>query len=266
MDYETILTDIEDSVLVISMNRPERLNAWTYQMGDELQDAIVAANEDNDIEAIVLTGAGRGFCAGADIQDLFKTQADSGEVSGSATGNPRDWVGLIRRSKPCVAAINGAAIGVGLTQVLPMDYLVAAVDAKLSVRFIKTGLVPELASSQFLITRMGLGAASELMLSGKTISGEEAAAVRLVDRAVEPAALLSTAKSIAKSMGENPQSALRMVKELITQNMTETNLSEVQKREGLALAECYQSAEHKEAINAFLEKRTPDFKQARNSQ
>lgn len=265
MTYQTILTDVKDGILTITMNRPERLNAWTYQMGNEMQDALAKANDDNEVEAIVFTGAGRGFCAGADIGDLFKTQADSGKVGGSATGQPRDWVGLVRRSKPCVAAINGAAIGVGLTQVLPMDYIVAANDAKLSVRFIKMGLVPELASSHYLVARMGFGAASELMLSGKTIIGSEAANIRLVDRAVDIADLMPTARAIAKSMGENPQGALRMVKELISQNMAETDLVAAQKREGAALLECYKSPEHKEAINAFLEKRAPDFKAARNS-
>jgi enoyl-CoA hydratase/carnithine racemase len=263
MSYETILTSLEDGILTITMNRPEKLNAWTYQMGDELQDAVKNANERDDVEAIVLTGAGRGFCAGADIKDVFKEQADSGEAGGSATGAPRDWVNLIRNSKPCVAAINGAAIGVGLTQVLPMDYLVASEDAKLSARFIKMGVVPELASSKFLVARMGFGNAGELMLSGKTVSGREAETIKLVDKAVPPADLLNTARSIAKSMGENPQAALRMVKQLITENMSEPNLLDVQKREGAALAVCYKSAEHKEAITAFLEKRDPDFHAAR---
>ena len=263
MNYETILTSIEDGILTITMNRPERLNAWTYKMGDELQHAVNNANENDNVEAIILTGAGRGFCAGADVQDLFKEQADSGEAGGSATGDPRDWVNLVRNSKPCVAAINGAAIGVGLTQAIPMDYLVAAEDAKLSARFIKMGVVPELASSKFLIARMGFGNASELMLSGKTINGTEAAAVKLVDKAVPADELITTARGIAKSMGENPQGALRMVKQLITENMSEPDILKVQKREGAALAICYDSPEHHEAISAFLEKREPDFRSAR---
>ncbi len=263
MAYETILTAVQDGILTITMNRPDRLNAWTYQMGNELQDAIEQANADDEIEAIVLTGAGRGFCAGADIKDLFKAQADSGEVGGSATGEPRDWVGLIRRSKPCIAAVNGAAIGVGLTQILPMDYIIASSDAKLSLRFVKMGLVPELASSHFVVARTGFGAANDLMLSGKTISAEEAQALRLIDRVTSPEALLDEAFAVARSYGENPMAALIKVKELMTQNMMETDLLEVQKREGRALAECYQSAEHKEAISAFIDKREPDFKKAR---
>jgi len=265
LSYETILTSINDGILTITMNRPERLNAWTYQMGDDLDDAITSANDNDDVEAIILTGAGRGFCAGADIEDLFKEQADSGKSGTSAERKPRDWVGLIRTSKPCITAINGAAIGVGLTQVLPMDFLVASENAKLSARFIKMGVVPELASSKFLVARMGFGHASELMLSGKTINGTEAAQIKLIDKAVPADMLMTTAREVAKSMGENPQGALLTVKQLITENMSETDLREVQKRELAALEVCYKSPEHHEAINAFIEKRDPDFRSARKT-
>lgn len=264
MAYETILTEVDNGVMTITMNRPDRLNAWTYQMGDELQDAVTNANNIDEVGAIILTGAGRGFCAGADVKDLFKAQADSGQVGGSATGEPRDWVKLIRESKPCIAAVNGAAIGLGVTQILPMDYIVASTEAKFSLRFVKMGLVPELASSHFVAARCGFGAASDLMLTGKTITAEDALAVRLIDKVTSPDELLPAAREIAQSMGENPVSALREVKKLISANLAETDLTEVQRREGRALAECYKSPEHHEAINAFLEKRQPDFKKARS--
>ncbi|MDA1074662.1 MAG: enoyl-CoA hydratase-related protein [Proteobacteria bacterium] len=262
--FETILTDRQDGILTITLNRPERLNAWTYQMGAEMAEAVEAANNDDEINAIVVTGAGRGFCAGADIEAVFKAQAD-GATTATGRNDPRDWVGLVRRSKPMVAAINGAAVGIGLTQVLPMDYLIAANDAKLSVRFVKMGLVPELASSHFLTHRLGFGQASELMLTGKTITGDQALEIGLVDKVTSAGDLLAEARSVASAMGENPQSALRMIKQLLTQNISETDLSEVQKREGDALKECYASPEHKEAISAFLEKRAPDFKGARKN-
>ena len=128
MSYETIVTEHIDNILLITLNRPERLNAWTYQMGGELRTAIEAGNADDDVTAMVLTGAGRGFCAGADIEAVFKAQND-GEDS-PREGGAGDWVTLVRESKPMVAAINGPAVGVGLTQVLPMDYLVAAQGAE----------------------------------------------------------------------------------------------------------------------------------------
>jgi 2-(1,2-epoxy-1,2-dihydrophenyl)acetyl-CoA isomerase len=265
MSYETILTNEEGGILTITLNRPEKLNAWTYQMSADMTDAITKANDDDDVIAIVVTGAGRGFCAGADIEAVFKAQAESRPAArqGARTG---DWVEFVRSSKPIVAAINGAAIGVGLTQVLPMDMLIASRGAKLSVRFIKMGLVPELASSHFLALRCGFGAASELMLTGKTISADEAKEIGLVDKVVEPADLLKAAKDAARAMGENPQGALRMVKQLLTQNASEGDTRLVQQREIAALTQCYASPEHKEAISAFLEKRDPDFKTARSKQ
>lgn len=261
MSYETITVETVDGVSTITLNRPERLNAWTYQMGAELSQAVDAGNEDDDVLAFVVTGAGRGFCAGADIGDVFKAQAEGEDVG--SNDQPRNWVAQVRAAKPMVAAINGAAIGVGLTQVLPMDYLIAAEGAKLSVRFVKMGLVPELASSHYLVLRMGFGRASELMLSGRTVSGSEAAAIGLVDRAVAADDLLAVAQEVARGMGDNPQASLRAIKDLVTQNAAEADLSLVQKRELSALAEAYKSPEHKEAIAAFMEKREPDFKSAR---
>ena len=262
MAYETILTDTGDGICTISMNRPHRLNAWTYQMSAELADAINAANADDDVTAIVFTGEGRGFCAGADIGDVFKPQADNKEKS-QAGRRIVPWVDLVRGSKPMVAAINGAAIGVGLTQVLPMDVLIASRAAKLSLRFVKMGLVPELASSYYVIQRCGFGNASELMLTGRTVDADEAKALGLVDRVVDAADLIPAARATAKAMGENPQGALRLIKQLISANGSSTDMAAVQRREGEALAICYASAEHQEAIGAFLEKREPDFKAAR---
>ncbi|MDE0511900.1 MAG: enoyl-CoA hydratase-related protein [Gammaproteobacteria bacterium] len=264
MSYETITEELKDGIVTLTLNRPDRLNAWTFQMGDELSTALKSGNDDPGVEAFVVTGAGREFCAGADVKDLFRAQADAGEVS-RGSSNPGGWVRLVRASKPIVAAINGAAIGVGLSQILSMDFIVASSTAKLSCRFVKMGVVPELACSHFLMRRCGLGLASEMMLSGKTIDAHEALRIGLVDRVTDPDDLLAEATAVAKSMGENPQEALAMVKALITDNMVESDLQKVQKREQNALMQCFESAEHKEAISAFLEKRDPDFRKARRS-
>ena len=266
MNYETIQTERRDGVLLITLNRPEKLNAWTYRMAAELSQAVQAAKADDDVEALVLTGAGRGFCAGADISEVFDAQQQGGDpAAGRGDDGPRDWVGLVRASKPMVAAINGAAIGVGLTQVLPFDQLLAAEGAKLSLRFIRMGLVPELASSRLLLERVGFGAASDLMLTGRTVLAEEAEAMGLVDRVVAPDALIETALGVATAMGRNPQAALRMVKQLLTDNVHESDLRAVQRRELEALQQCYASPEHQEAIAAFLGKREPDFRSARRA-
>lgn len=266
MSYEQILTRVSDGILTITMNRPDRLNAWTPHMAGEMADAIRKANDDPDVEGIVITGAGRGFCAGADIEAVFKAQAEGDGATARSGRRVGNWVELIRASKPVVAAINGPSVGVGLTQVLCADRLIAARGAKLSARFIKMGLVPELASSQYLVLRCGLGNASDLMLTGKTILADEAQSIGLVDEVVEPEALLDAAHAAAKAMGENPQAAIRMVKALITQNASEADVKAVMRRESEALAKCYESAEHKEAIAAFMEKRTPDFRAARRAE
>ena len=258
--YETILTSLDRGVMTITMNRPERLNAWTYQMGAELQHAIEHGNDDANVDVFVLTGAGRGFCAGADIKDLFKNQADAAD-DGSNERPARDWVGLVRGAKPMIAAVNGAAVGVGLTQILPCDYIMASPDAKFSARFVKMGVVPELASSYYLVARAGFGLANRMMLTGETLDAAEAQRIGLVDELVAEAdGLLPRAIELAKQIGENPPGALGSVKALVTANMAEPDVKEVQRREMAALAEAYKSPEHHEAIAAFIEKRPPNFK------
>jgi enoyl-CoA hydratase/carnithine racemase len=261
--YEQIVVEPIDAVLRITLNRPERLNAWTPTMMAELTAAVTAANDDASIGAILVTGAGRGFCAGADIEAVFEHQLGGPDGRSEPTPSaerPVDWVALCRESKPLVAAINGAAIGVGLTLVLPFDQLVAAEGAKLSARFVKMGLVPELASSHWLVSRCGFGAASWLALSGTTVLAEEARGLGLVDRVTSPEALLDEAMAIAGAFAENPSTQLRLIKQLLTENASETDLAAVQRRELDAMRTCYRSPEHAEAVRAFIEKRPPVFR------
>lgn len=266
MTYEQITTERRGEVLIITMNRPERLNAWTPQMSKEQVQAIKAANEDPTVGAIVLTGAGRGFCAGADTEAVFQNRINSDEAGetkadevGAMTGGV-DWVQFLRSSKPIVAAVNGPAVGIGITMILPCDQIVASSAAKFGSGFIKMGLVPELASSRFYVQRLGWGRASDFVLSGRIISGTEAAQIGLADRVVEPDQLLDTAVEVARSYAANPDLQLRMIKQLLTENSIETDIALVQKREVAMLNQCYVSAEHKEAVAAFREKRPPVFR------
>jgi enoyl-CoA hydratase/carnithine racemase len=264
MDFEQILVERRGEVVLLTLNRPERLNAWTPRMMAELTRAITDANGDDGVGAIVVTGAGRGFCAGADIGGEFAANIDARDQKQEAPPRevgPGEWVRLCRESKPLVAAINGPAIGVGLTMVLPFDQLVAAEGAKLSARFVKMGLVPELASSYFLVERCGWGAASYLALSGATVLAEEGARLGLVDRVVAPERVLDEALAVAAEFAANPGPQLRMIKELLTVNATERDLDEVQRREGAALEKAYRTPEHREAVTAFLEKRPPRFRE-----
>ena len=251
MDYEQILREQRDDVLLLTLNRPEKLNAWTPRMTAELCDAIEGADADPTIGALVVTGAGRGFCAGADIGAVFEAQMQ-GDKSAAAPAQSRDWVELIRSTKPIVAAVNGPVIGVGLSMILPFDRIVVAEGAKLSMRFVKLGLVPELASSMFLPLRCGWGAASDLMLSGRTVLGDEAFALGLADEVVAAERVVDVAIERARSYGENPSPPLRWIKQLLTENANDTDTTAVQVREATLLLKAYASPEHHEAVRAFL--------------
>jgi enoyl-CoA hydratase/carnithine racemase len=266
MTYQQIVYEVRDGVALMTLNRPERLNAWTPQMASEQADAIARANAEASVGAIVVTGAGRGFCAGADMQDTFKTRLD-GKDPGNNTaegsgGMPKDvdWVRLCRQSKPLVAAVNGAAVGIGMTMVLPFDVIVASEKAKFGMFFIKMGLVPELASTYYLVQRMGFGRASEMCLSGRLYEGKEAQEIGLVDHLTAPEDLLERAQAIGRGIAANPDPQLRMIKELLTRNASETDYDEVQRRESELLRVCWKSAEHAEAVKAFLEKRPARFR------
>src|SRR5262249_50340261 len=171
MTYAQIRFEQRGRVGVITLDRPDKLNAWTPQMMAEYRDAIQRANDDADIGAIVMTGAGRAFCAGADIAAVF----DAG-LAGAARGDGsgEDYLGfLARMPKPTIAAINGVAVGVGITQVLPFDIRIASVDARIGFFFVRMGLVPELASSSLLPQLVGAGRALEWCLTGRLVPSAE---------------------------------------------------------------------------------------------
>jgi enoyl-CoA hydratase/carnithine racemase len=260
MSYGQITVHDRGSIRVITLNRPEKLNAWTPTMHNELFDAFTNGNDDAAVGAFVVTGAGRGFCAGADISEVFAAQIeDTADVEQSQEREVSrgDWVTLMRTSKPVVGAINGASIGVGLTMTLSMDFLVAHPEAKLSARFVKMGVVPELASSHYLVQRCGWGNASDLVLSGRTVLGAEARSLGLVDDLADD--VLDAAITRAETYAVNAPPSLRFAKQLLTENGTETDLNLVQRRELTLLRDAYATPEHREAIAAFLEQRAPKF-------
>jgi len=266
MSYQQITYEVRDAVAWITLNRPERLNAWTPHMATEQADAIERANADRAVGAIVMTGAGRGFCAGADMQDTFKSRIDGVDPGGNTAegdgGMPAglDWVALVRRSKPMIAAVNGAAVGIGMTMILPFDVIVASDKARFGMFFIKMGLVPELASTHFLVQRTGFGRASEMCLSGRLYSADEALRMGLADRLAAAEQLTDEAQRVALEIAANPDPQLRMIKELLGRNGSTTELGEVQRRETEMLRICWKTPEHKEAVQAFLEKRPPKFR------
>jgi enoyl-CoA hydratase/carnithine racemase len=263
VDYETIVSDTRGPVALLTLDRPEKLNAWTPKMAVELADAIERANEDDALGAIVLTGAGRGFCAGADMEETFRSRIDGrdpgGDTAQGSGGMPKDidWVGLARGAKPLIAAVNGAAVGIGLTMILPFDVILASERARFGMLFIKVGLVPELASTHLLVQRVGIGHAGEMCLTGRIYDAAEAVAVGLVDRVAAPDDLLPRALALGEEIAANPAPQLRMTKRLLTENASETDLEAVQRRESELLRECWSSPEHRDAVQAFLARSAP---------
>ena len=171
-----------------------------------------------------MTGEGRGFCAGADMEATFGVRIAGGDPGANTAegqgGMPAglDWVDLCRQSKPLIAAVNGAAVGIGMTMILPFDVIIASDKARFGMFFIKVGLVPELASTHFLVQRMGFGRASEMCLSGRLWSADEALAGGLVERVVAPDELLDDAVELASTIAANPAPQLQMIKQLLTAN------------------------------------------------
>jgi enoyl-CoA hydratase/carnithine racemase len=265
VSYESITYETRGDVALITLDRPEKLNAWTPAMAEEQVSAIQAANDDPEVGAIVMTGAGRGFCGGADMSETFRKRLDGADPGANTAdgsgGMPADvdWVELCRSSKPLVAAVNGAAVGIGMTMILPFDVIVASERAKFGMLFIKVGLVPELASTRFLVDRVGFGKASQMCLTGGLYDGAAAHAMGLADELCPPEALLDHALSVAGEIAANPVPQLRMIKQLLTRNSAETDLQEIQARESEMLRACWESPEHAEAVAAFLEKREPQF-------
>ena len=263
MAYEMIRVETEGRVGIVTLNRPEKLNAMHPGMMGEMRDQIGTWNADPGIGAVVLTGEGRAFCAGADIGGW--DQGIQARESGQEAERRREeepWIPFCQRSKPIVCAINGPAIGAGLTITLPCDVRIASDRARLSMRFVRVGVVPELASTHLLPRIVGLGHAMELMLTGKIVDGEEAARIGLVNRVVAHAKLVEEAVNVAQEVAFNPAESLSVVKELTWQNLNETDLAIVQQREGAEFAAAMQKPAFKEAVTSFLEKRQPDFHKA----
>lgn len=264
MAFETVLIDREGDVGIITLNRPDKLNAISNVMAYELGEAVGELNDDHEVGAIVLTGAGRAFCSGADVSRFEEgVAAKEGRTVEPVQRPRRNWIELVRASKPIVCAINGACIGAGLTRTLPCDVRIASDKAKFSMRFVRVGIVPEIASTQILPQLVGLQVAADLMLSGRDFDAAEAERISLVLRTVPHDELMDEAVRLAGEYAAIGPMMLRETKQLLYQNCVEQDVSIVVRREGEAIGRCTGSPEQREAIAAFREKRKPDFRAVR---
>jgi enoyl-CoA hydratase/carnithine racemase len=263
MDFQEIRYEVADQVLTITLDRPERLNAWTPTMAAELIRAFDAADADDGVRAIVVTGAGRGFCAGADLARGGTTFDWRERQSGDEA--PRDNGGqftlrVFESVKPVIAAINGPAVGVGITMTLPMDIRLAADDARMGFVFTRRGIVPEACSSWFLPRIVGISQAMEWAASGRVFPAQEALGAGLV-RSLHPAAeLLEAARALAAEIAEHTAPvSVALTRRMLWTMLGADHPMAAHRADSRAMFVRGQSADANEGVSAFLEKRPARF-------
>jgi enoyl-CoA hydratase/carnithine racemase len=260
MTYEQILYDESDGVVLITLNRPEALNTWTNVMAGELNDAMHRCNDDDAVRAVVLTGAGdRAFCAGADLGRGAKTFGGRERVAAERETDPRPRIFPYQLAKPVIAAINGHAIGVGITYPMLADVRIVAENAKIAFAFVRRGVLPELASHVTVAQVAGLSNAAELLLTGKTIKGRQAAEMGIASRALPAAEVLPAAMEMARDIAVNTAPAsVAAAKRYLWEGLT-TSVPGMMAREGKVFAWLGNQADAREGVMSFVEKRTPEW-------
>ncbi|WP_217574412.1 crotonase/enoyl-CoA hydratase family protein [Streptomyces sp. GbtcB7] len=266
--------ELTDGIATITLNRPDRLNALTRTMAAELIGVCDAIDADDQVRAVIVTGAGRGFCAGADLgqgADTFNTEAPHGEerrtaaINGKIDGVPQDFGGMVTLRlaalrKPVIAAVNGAAVGFGATMTLPMDIRLAADSARFGFVFTRRGIVPDGASSWFLPRVVGISQAMEWVATGRVFDAQEARTGGLVSRIVAGDELLETARAVAREIVDNTSGvSVALARQLLWSMLGESSPWEAHRLESRALHETGASADAAEGVMAFLEKRRARF-------
>lgn len=267
--YQQILCDVADGVMELTLNRPDKLNAYTALMGQEIADAFHKASFDDDVRVVVVTGAGRGFCAGADISagaGAFDTtpggpgSASFGDVGQGRRGGSGLVGAVLECRKPSIAAFNGAAVGVGLTLTLPMDIRIASADARFGFVFARRGLVPEAGSAWFLPRIVGVSQALRWCLTGEVFGADEALAGGLVSEVTAPGQVMTRAREIARTIVENTAPvSVALTRQMLWRLPDEEEVARVLEVDtALALA-LGRTDDVREGVSAFLEKRRPNF-------
>ncbi len=276
MNYQTIDYVIHNRILTITLNRPEQMNAFTVEMANELEHAFYRASEDDDVGAIVVTGAGKAFCAGMDLskqgnvfglnEDLQPTLDDMEQRlndedihTGVRDTGGRVTLAIFECKKPVIGAINGAAVGIGATMTLAMDIRLASTKARIGFVFGKIAVTPEACSSWFLPRIVGISQALEWVYSGDILTAEEAQQGRLVKAVYSPETLLEEAHKLAHKFIDNRSPvAIALARQLMYRNSAQAHPIEAHKTDSLAMF--YTSlGDSKEGIKAFLEKRNPNY-------
>ena len=265
MEYQDISLQVADGIATITLNRPDKLNAFTGKMMYEVIDAFDRTDADDAVKAVVVTGAGKGFCAGADLSSGGETFAKGGSDVQTKQGVPRDGGGLVslrifNSLKPVIGAINGAAVGVGVTMTLPMDIRLASENAKFGFVFAKRGIVPEACSSYFLPRLVGIQQATEWVFTGRVFSAAEALDGGLV-RSVHPAdELLPTAYAIAREIADNTAPvSVAMSRRMLWRMLGASHPMDAHRVDSRGIMERGKSNDSKEGVISFLEKRPANY-------
>jgi enoyl-CoA hydratase/carnithine racemase len=273
MSYRTITYAVEDGIATLTMAQPAKLNAFSTAMMAEMIDAFDRIDADDAVRAVIVTGEGRAFCAGADISagpDGFIADADADLLNADGTidyakAAARDGGGLLtlrifRCLKPVIAAINGAAVGIGATMTLPMDIRIASHDARFGFVFVRRGIVPEAASAWFLPRIVGISQALEWCYSGRLFPASEAAEGGLVKAVCEPEELLATARTLARGFVESTAPvSIALTRQMLWQGMGMRHPMDAHRIDSRAIMSRGRSADAAEGVTAFLEKRPAAF-------
>jgi enoyl-CoA hydratase/carnithine racemase len=263
MDFEQITTDTSEGILTITLNRPDRLNAWTAQMGKELREAFDEADADDEVRVIIVTGAGRGFCAGADLSGGGETfdyrKRDTAGAEGRDNGGEFS-LRIFDSKKPVIAAINGPAVGVGATMTLPMDVRLAADDAKLGFVFARRGIIPEACSSWFLPRIVGISRAMEWVSTGRVFSAQEGLEAGLL-RSLHPKdELLGAARELALEIAQNTAPvSVALARQLMWRMLGAEHPMIAHRADSRGMVARGQSDDAVEGVTSFLEKRAAVF-------
>lgn len=264
MGYDQILLDTSDGIATLTLNRPKKLNAWTPHMAGEILDALKKVDEDDSVMVTILTGAGRGFCAGMDLSgggSTIDASARQEEASDSSFPSTTEIVRtLLDLKKPVIAAINGPAVGVGVTMILPMDIRIASESARIGLVFVRRGVVPELASPWFLPRIIGVSKAAELLYTGRIIGAQEALECGLVSRVVPDAQLMDVAREMAGEIAQNAAPVpLALTKRMLWQFLGMNDPEKADEINMAYFAWTGMQPDCKEGIVSFLEKRPPKW-------
>jgi enoyl-CoA hydratase/carnithine racemase len=262
MDYQEIDWQLSDRVATITLKRPDQLNAFTRRMRDELIDAFGRADDDDEVRAVIVTGAGRAFCAGADLSGGASTfdYAKQGSNEDHRDGGGRVTLKIFSLKKPVIGAINGPAVGVGVTMTLPMDIRIASSTARFGFVFARRGIVPEACSSWFLPKVVGVSRAAEWLYTGRVFGAEEALAGGLVSRVVPPEELLPAATALAREIADNTSAvAVALARQMLWRMAGADDPMEAHKVDSRGIYAMGASPDVEEGIASFKEKRAPDF-------